>query len=95
MMERCNTLGAEVPQRESQVISQMGQLSRLLDSLNESFSRLAQKIDPVMVPPAPSAPMKPQAEECLVPLADQIRRINNRVVEMRIAVDSVTHRIEL
>ena len=85
-------MNSEAPERQSQVDEQLSMANNTLDQLNTVISQLFDKLQPVMRGPEPSEDCKEQVKDDLVPLANQIRIIRNKIEnEVRRVSDILCH----
>ena len=93
MTEKCKP---ELDRQTYQIEEQMNRTSSRLAVAETAVLELTDRIKPICSEPSPEVPCTAkEAPEYLVPLADDIRRLCDRVSRITDAINDVIYRIEL
>lgn len=92
-------VGADSPvaQRQSQVVEQIERLTGFEAALGEEVKRLNAKLEPItrVEPPTAEDPATKPSPEMLVPLADRLNELTNRLCYLLTQLEALRRRIEL
>ncbi len=89
------TDGVDTAERQSQIVEQMELLSGNVNALENSFTELIDRIEPLLRPQSPEVDSEKKTDKDLVPLADDLRGLNRRLNKVASYLTNTIQRLEL
>ena len=93
-MENCNTSSPE-GKRQTQVSEEMAQTSKALDQLDTIIGTLMDRLSPVLREPEPCTDCEKSVQQQLVPIAEQVRKMRQGIINETDRLDDVLKRLEV